>query len=291
MTTTEPTDCYVVANGIRLHYLLWPGDGPTILCTHGMGYNAWLFGRFGRNFAPEYRVVSLDLRGHGDSDKPPTGYHYADQAHDLIGLVEALGGPPPILLAHSHGGRIGLYAAAHYPGLFSRIILADTSLLRSKANSERTLRVRHNMTSVRFPDWPSYFASLRHSRFNRNWTPDLERFLRFNAEVKPDGQIGPKMPAEAAAASYQCLEEYDLVPDLARISLPIAIIRAGQGNNTEEMAATMRRQMPHLVVKLLPEANHNLILDRPEEFEALVREILREPAAPAARAPSGAVLE
>jgi pimeloyl-ACP methyl ester carboxylesterase len=274
VTALEPLSRFVETNGIKLHCLVWPGVGPTIVCTHGMGYNAWLFGRFGRHFAPEYRVVSVDLRGHGDSDKPPTGYHYADQVRDLVGLVQALGELPPILVGHSHGGRIGLYAAAHFPHLFSRIILADTSLQRPKADSERTLRVRHNMTGVRFPDWGSYWQSMQQSRFNRNWTPDLERFLRFNVEVKPDGQIGPKMPPEAAGESYRCLEAYDLVPDLARIHVPIAIVRAGQGNNTEEMAATLRRQMPQLVVEVIPEANHNIVLDTPDEFEELVRKIL-----------------
>lgn len=276
MTTSPdaPFSRFADVNGTRLHYLEWPSDGPTLLCTHGLAYNAWLFGRFGRHFAPEYRVVSVDLRGHGDSARPLGGYHYADQTRDLVELIDHIGGGPPILVGHSHGGRIGLYAAAHHPGLFARIVLADVSLMRPKADSERTPRVRRNMTEGRFPDWASYLEAMRRSRFNRTWTPDLERFLRFNAEVKPDGRIGPKLPPEAAAETYKCLEEYDLVPDLAAITVPIGIVRAGEGNNTDEMAAIMKARMPQLVLTRIPDASHNLVLDRPDAFEGQVRQIL-----------------
>lgn len=273
MSQLEPQSVFIETNAIRLHALIWPGDGPTLLCTHGLAYNAWLFGRFGRRFSPRYRVVSLDLRGHGDSDKPADGYHYADQAADLAGVVAFLG-EAPILVAHSHGGRIGLYAAAHQPDLFSRIILADTSLFRPQAESERTLKVRRNMTEARYRDWDEYDALMRRSKFNRNWTPDLERFLRFNAEVKPDGRIGPKLPPAAAAGSYRCLEDHDLVADLDRVRCPVAIVRGGEGNCSDEMAVTLRERLPLFDEVLVADANHNIVLDRPDEFESAVEAFL-----------------
>lgn len=268
-----PRSTLIATNGIRLHALDWPGDGPTILCTHGLGYNAWLFGRIGARLSPRFRVVSLDLRGHGDSDKPDGGYHYADQATDLRGIVDYLGAPP-ILLAHSHGGRIGLFAAAHDSTLFSRIILADTSLFRPQAESERTLRVIRNMTEVRSDSWDAYLDAMRRSRFNRHWSPALERFLRFNVEEQPDGTIAPKMPRIAAAASYRCLQDYDLVADLDRIACPVAIIRAGEGNCTPEMVETLRSKIPGLQEVVVPNANHNIVLDQADAFEAAVEQLL-----------------
>lgn len=268
-----PRSMRIATKGIRLHALDWPGDGPTILCTHGLGYNSWLFGRIGARLSPRYRVVSLDLRGHGDSDKPESGYHYADQARDLRGIVDYLGAPP-ILLAHSHGGRIGLYAAAHDRTLFSRIILADTSLFRPQAESERTLRVIRNMTEVRYDNWDAYLEAMHRSRFNRHWSPDLERFLRFNVDDQADGTIAAKMPRIAASASYRCLEDYDLVADLDRIACPVAIIRAGEGNCTPEMVETLRSKIPGLVEAVVPKANHNIVLDQADAFEAAVERLL-----------------
>lgn len=103
------------ANGIRLH-VAECGDGPLVVLLHGFPefWFAWrsqLVGLAERGF----RAVAVDLRGYGDSDKPPRGYDLWTLAGDVAGLIPALGEDRAALIGHGWGGIIGWTVAALHP--------------------------------------------------------------------------------------------------------------------------------------------------------------------------------
>jgi pimeloyl-ACP methyl ester carboxylesterase len=105
----------VSANGIRLH-VAECGDGPLVLLLHGFPefWFAWrhqLLGLAERG----YRAVAVDLRGYGDSDKPPRGYDLWTLAGDVAGLVPALGESRAAVVGHGWGGVVGWTVAALHP--------------------------------------------------------------------------------------------------------------------------------------------------------------------------------
>ncbi|WP_040924835.1 alpha/beta fold hydrolase, partial [Saccharomonospora iraqiensis] len=90
----------VSANGIRLH-VAELGSGPLVLLLHGFGEFWWVWHRQLRDLADAgYRAVAVDLRGYGDSDKPPRGYDGWTLAGDVAGLVRALGERRAHLVGH-----------------------------------------------------------------------------------------------------------------------------------------------------------------------------------------------
>ncbi len=105
----------VSANGIRFH-LAEAGSGPLVLLLHGFG-GLWLNWRSQLTSlaAAGFRVVAPDLRGAGDSDKPPRGYDAFTLAADVAGLVRALGERDAALVGHGHGGVLALNTAVMYP--------------------------------------------------------------------------------------------------------------------------------------------------------------------------------
>ncbi len=78
--------------------------------------------------ATRFRLIVPDLRGHGDSDKPPTGYLIDDYVSDLDGLISTLGLERPMIIGHSLGALIALYWAAKWPDRAARIVLEDPPL-------------------------------------------------------------------------------------------------------------------------------------------------------------------
>jgi pimeloyl-ACP methyl ester carboxylesterase len=105
----------VSANGIRLH-VAECGDGPLVVLLHGFPefWYAWrhqLVGLAERG----YRAVAIDLRGYGDSDKPPRGYDLWTLAGDVAGLVPALGEDRAAVVGHGWGGVVGWTVAALHP--------------------------------------------------------------------------------------------------------------------------------------------------------------------------------
>lgn len=108
---------WVSANGIRLH-LVEAGEGPLVVLLHGFPEFWWswrhqLVGLAGAG----HRVVAVDLRGYGDSDKPPRGYDLWTLAGDVAGLIRALGERQAVVVGHDWGGLIGWTLAALHPRL------------------------------------------------------------------------------------------------------------------------------------------------------------------------------
>ncbi|OLT48412.1 alpha/beta hydrolase [Saccharomonospora sp. CUA-673] len=105
----------VSANGILLH-VAEAGQGEPVLLLHGFGGLWWSWHHQLRHLADAgYRVVAVDLRGYGDSDKPPRGYDAWTLAGDVAGLIRALGERSAHVVGHAWGGLLAWSVAAMRP--------------------------------------------------------------------------------------------------------------------------------------------------------------------------------
>ena len=116
---------YVETNGIKLHYLERPGDGPTLLLAPGLAAGAHFYLTLMDRLAPRLHVIAFDLRGRGASDKPDTGYTMADHAADMVGAMDALGIDRVAFGGHSFGGLLTYILAAYYPERIERGVVID----------------------------------------------------------------------------------------------------------------------------------------------------------------------
>ena len=78
--------------------------------------------------ADRFRVLTYDLRGHGYSDTPPTGYSPDDMAEDLLELLDALELERPVVVGHSYGADIALYLAASHPERVREVVAIESAL-------------------------------------------------------------------------------------------------------------------------------------------------------------------
>lgn len=118
----------VEVNGTRLYYQQ-SGDGPDVVLVHAVTSNqaVWVLTGLAEAVAADgFRVTSYDLRGHGFSDRPPTGYTSAVMAEDLRHLHAALGLGPALLVGHSFGGVVGIHTADLAPEAVAGVILSDS---------------------------------------------------------------------------------------------------------------------------------------------------------------------
>ena len=113
----------VSANGIRLH-LAECGDpgAPLVVLLHGFPEFWWTWRRQLPALADAgFHAVAVDLRGYGDSDKPPRGYDLWTLAGDVAGLIRALGEPSARVVGHGWGGMIGWTVTALHPRLVAAL--------------------------------------------------------------------------------------------------------------------------------------------------------------------------
>jgi pimeloyl-ACP methyl ester carboxylesterase len=110
-----------------LHYLEWgAAEAPPIVCVHGYTGSADAFNALARQLEDRYRILALDVRGHGESAWSPAGtYGCADQAGDLAGFVTGLGLDKFVLIGTSMGGIIAMAYAADHAGRLSGLVIND----------------------------------------------------------------------------------------------------------------------------------------------------------------------
>nr|WP_042198086.1 alpha/beta hydrolase [Kibdelosporangium sp. MJ126-NF4]CEL23186.1 Epoxide hydrolase [Kibdelosporangium sp. MJ126-NF4]CTQ94349.1 Epoxide hydrolase (EC 3.3.2.9) [Kibdelosporangium sp. MJ126-NF4] len=112
----------VHANGIRLH-VSETGEGPLVLMLHGVGEFWWSWRHQLTALSDAgFRAVAVDLRGYGDSDKPPRGYDAWTLAGDVGGLIKALGERKAHVIGHGWGGMLAWSAAALHPRLVHSVV-------------------------------------------------------------------------------------------------------------------------------------------------------------------------
>ena len=79
----EGVDKFAAVNGMQFHYVDWSGEGRPIVLLHGLASNSRIWDMVAPILNLRYRVVALDQRGHGDTDKPDHGYEFASVIDDL----------------------------------------------------------------------------------------------------------------------------------------------------------------------------------------------------------------
>jgi pimeloyl-ACP methyl ester carboxylesterase len=118
----------VVKSGLKLHYQQ-VGDGPDLVMIHGLTGNlaVWHL-QIAPTLSDHHRILTYDLRGHGYSDVPPSGYSADDMATDLGELLDEREITRAALVGHSFGADVALYFALRHPERVSQVIAIEAAL-------------------------------------------------------------------------------------------------------------------------------------------------------------------
>ena len=115
------------ANHIQLN-VLEQGNGPlTLVFLHYFGGSALEWQNVMNQLSGQYRCLAIDLRGHGDSDAPETGYTIADMANDVANLLRIRNAQDFVLVGHSMSGKVALMLASRQPAGLQSLLLVSPS--------------------------------------------------------------------------------------------------------------------------------------------------------------------
>lgn len=263
---------YVVVNGARLAYHEWPGRGPTLLCIHGITANCHAWDCWAEQLAPAYRVIALDLRGRGASDKPPV---YPVEVHrdpycyprDLDKVLDVLGLEAVSYIGHSLGAIIGVLFAATYPDRVRKLVLVDGGHdLRPDVSD--AIRPALDRLGVTFPSLGDYLSRMQALPFlTEQWNHYLDRYFRYDAEVLPDGTARSRVSRPVVEADAETLLQLSLSLYHPKIAAPTLILQAPAGLLTDTDAIMSREEgerlanaIPHASLVTVVGTNHYSIL-------------------------------
>jgi len=116
------------AAAVRLNYAEGPAGGPPLILIHGLGsrWQAWLTAM--PSLLPRWRVLAIDLRGHGRSGRVEDSYRWIDYCPDVIEFIRDVAGEAAVLIGHSLGGVVSAKVAADAPDLVQAAVLEDPPL-------------------------------------------------------------------------------------------------------------------------------------------------------------------
>lgn len=219
-------DQWMRVNNILLHYLDHSGSGPPLILMPGLTANAHSFdGLINAGLSPALRVLALDLRGRGLSDKPDSGYSMSDHAADVLGLLDALKLQQVVLGGHSFGGLLTLYMAAHYPERVSKLVVIDAA---GKMHPELREMIKPSIDRLGkvVPSWDAYLESMKKMPFFKGWwDTTIESYYRADVEIRNDGTVKPLAARSDHRSSGKSLNE-DWAQHLAAIRQPMLLLNA-----------------------------------------------------------------
>ncbi|HKR02177.1 MAG TPA: alpha/beta hydrolase [Pyrinomonadaceae bacterium] len=218
---------FVTANGIKLHYLDWGGKGKVLLFLAGLGNSAHIFDDIAPRFTDRFHVLALTRRGHGQSDKPATGYDIPTLAEDIRQFLDQMNIKRVTLVGHSFAGDEMTRFATDYPDRIDKLIYLDAAYDRADLASEAFSK---NPFPTPRPS-KEEMASLAGYRgwWERNrgfWSDAVENDLR-ETSVAADGAIKATLSREVGQAIFKNAADYR--PDYTKIKAPALSLYAIYG--------------------------------------------------------------
>ena len=226
----------VKGDGVELNLAVWEGKGKPILCVHGITANCCCWAVLAAALIPQYRVMAMDLRGRGRSDKPDTGYSLDHHIRDIDRLLDDLDIDKVVIMGHSLGAFIGLAFAAQFPDRMERLILVDGGGDLSKEQMDKVfigIKPALDRLEMVFPSEEAYLQKMREAPYIQPWSPVIETYYRYEIEPTEGGvhtNIRPAHIQEEAAniRNVACATFYP------KVKCDVLILRAPKGLLSQE---------------------------------------------------------
>lgn len=280
----RPTDRIVKHGSVtiaqqRFHYFAWGDIGPPVLMVHGTGFHGYVWKPIAQGLAADHRVIAIDQRGHGDSVKPPSGYHWDVFGDDLFHILTHLRWSDVTAVGHSGGATAIVLCAAYHPGVIRRAVLIDPILIPSFAEGiamENPMAQRARKRRMVWASRTSMFHSYRSREPFKTWREDvLWAYIEEGTRARPDGHIELKCPGTIEAQIFDNAPRSDGFAALPRVDIPVLIIRGESSPAFPEANAERAVSLlPHVELQTMSGTSHFVPMERPDAIEDLVRSFM-----------------
>lgn len=261
---------HVLSNGVRINYYRTGGDKPPVILIHGLGEYGLGWGRLPVFLEPTYDVVAVDLRGHGMSDKPASGYGAQDLSADIFWLIKSLNLVQPVIIGHSMGATVAAEFARTNPKLTRGIILVDPPW-----RLEKIADVEKRQAAQEFQEWlrlnkEKPLADLMAECRLRNPNWEEHEIMQWAKGI----QLVSHHSAEWYIAGHTPWQE--IAANLAVRGLVLYGDNELGGIATSEVGEFLLRTWKKCEVVYLPGAGHYIHRDQYFKFRDIVRRFLRQ---------------
>ncbi len=259
-------------SGIEWHYEV-EGEGDVLLFLHGWGVDKRIWRQQTKHFAQKYKVITLDLPGHGESTFQKVSLQR--MAEDVIYLFEHIGAKHVTIIGSSLGGLLGLKLFSISPNKFNRMVFVGSMPKFAKSADYpygldvSQMKKLDGQLNTAYPSIVNiFFRSLftKEERESRRFKW-LQKFRQFD-----------QVPIKQALAEYlEVLENEDLREALKSVSVPVQFI-----NGTHDPICNMdtvkflKELLPKAQFDMFENCGHFPFLSKPHEFNQVLEKFLNK---------------
>lgn len=262
-TAARGDNVQTTINGITIAYSD-RGTGLPIVFLHAFPLNRTMWAPQDDALSSQFRIITIDLRGHGESDAPLWRYTLEQSADEVRALLDHLTIRQALFVGLSMGGYILFSFYRKYAARVKGLILADT---KAQADTEEGKNGRFQLAQIAYKKGPSAIADVMIPKLLSPATvqtnPDLVHQVR--------GMIEGNQMSGIAGDLMAMAERPDSVPLLSQITCPTQIIVGGLDQATPPSdAKLMAEHILHARLAIIPNAAHLSNLEQPEAFNQIV---------------------
>ncbi|MFJ1717205.1 alpha/beta fold hydrolase [Streptomyces sp. NPDC088260] len=257
----------LLRDGVRIACQDWGGPGQPIVLLHGLAGHAGEWNATARRLSPRHRVVAVDQRGHGASERRPRDVSRAAYVADVITVIDQLELRRPVLVGQSLGGHTAMLTAAAHPERVRALVLIDAGPGGAKPDGPSQI-------GGWLDSWPTPFASreaaaqfLGRGPVGEGWAAGLE---------ERNGAWWPHFDRDVMVRSLAENAQRSFWDEWRQVSCPTLIVLAQSSIIPPQEADEMLRQRPTTVAVSIPRTSHDLHLEQPETLHTLLTGFLNE---------------
>ncbi len=249
---------YCAVNGIKIHYEV-SGEGFPLVLIHANPFDRRLWLYQVAHFSTFFKVINVDLRGYGYSDKPTSTTSIVEMGEDVVGVCRQEGVKEAMVAGISVGGVIALQLGLDHPEIFKALILVGCS---SGPGGRYQQRIEGYMEGVE-KYHIQHLKALVSKAFSES---RLGRYLLSNFT-----DWDKRLNAGSIAEIFKALQNRDVTHRLVELEMPVLVVN-GEFDNSLVRSRETARKIRGAVHRIIPGTGHACCLEDPAAFDEVVIE-------------------
>lgn len=253
-------------NDIEMYYEL-TGEGEPLLLIHGLGSSTRDWEYQVPSFSQKYQVITIDLRGHGKTDKPKGPYSMQMFANDIAELLKTIGISSTHILGISLGGGIAFQFAVDYPDLVKSLIIVNAGIEIPTDSFKMKLEAFKRTSIVKLVGMKKMGQVLAPRLFIK---PEQEELRQKLIERWQENDKKAYLSAMRALIGWSIRDQLD------KIKCPTLIIGSDQDYAPSSIKEEYTALLPNAKFIEIRDARHAVAIEKPEEFNEIVMNFLSD---------------
>lgn len=259
---------HITRNGVKVFYESFGQGANTLVFLHPWTTNHYIWAFQVNEFAKDYRVLVVDHRGHGQSDKPASGYGIGEMAADVVAILDDAKVDKAVLVGNSIGGMIAMQTALDAPArVKGLLILSSGTNFGAGAPPE--------MAEAMAKDWRGVFAGIIDASVSAKTKAERPEIMAFMDGCFRNDTNFNETVFFGSAGDPNGVFAWNISDQLKDIKAPTQIIAGNEDGATPvAMNQFLADNIPGAKIKFYDDVGHFCQLEKPPAFNADLREFL-----------------